>query len=120
MINNESQVRLSIELQGRLGAKTSNSTPKHVREKMFKALTKGKKVSNGGYAPPAYQEAIQIVTLSPECVSFFISEDSRPLRMPPSMWKKASKIARLETHLQITADDIAKCANAKFTYKIIN
>jgi hypothetical protein len=26
----------------------------------------------------------------------------------------------LETHLQITADDIAKCANAKFTYKIIN
>lgn len=120
MINNESQVRLSIELQGRLGAKASNSTPKHVREKMFKALAKGKKVSNGGYAPPAYQEAIQIVTLSPECVSFFISEDSRPLRMPPSMWKKASKIARLETHLQITADDIAKCANAKFTYKIIN
>ena len=120
MINNETQVRLSIELQGRLGATASNSTPKHVREKMFKALAKGKKFSSGGYNPPKYQEAVQIVTLSPECVSFFISEESRPLRMPPSMWKKASKKARLEAHLQITADSVSEHSNTKFTYEIIN
>lgn len=120
MINNETQVRLSIELQGRLGAIASNSTSKHNRIKLFKALRKGKKIVNTGYNPPVYQKCKQVLTLSSECVNFFVSEESRPLRIPPSTWKKASKTNRLETHLQIIADDISKCSNTKFTYKLIN
>lgn len=120
MINNETQVRLSIELQGRLGATASNSTSKHDRTKLFKAIRKGKKIVNQGYNLPEYQECRQVLTLSSDCVNFLVSEESRPLRIPPSTWKKASKINRLETHLQIIADDLSKCLNTKFLYKLIN
>lgn len=120
MINNETQVRLSIELQGRLGATASNSTSKRDREKLFKAIRKGKKIINKGYNPPEYQECRQVLTLNSECVSFLVSEESRPLRIPPSTWKKASKINRLETHMQITADEVSGHSNTKFTYKLIN
>lgn len=120
MINNESQVRLSIELQGRLGATASNSTSKKRREKYEKALAKGKKVSNGAYRAPKYQACTQSITLNADCVNFFISEESRPVRISPSNWKKISKVERLETHLQITADYISGHSNTKFTYKIIN
>ena len=121
MINNETQVRLSIELQGRLGAKASNSTSKRNRQRLFNAMHNSKrKVINQGYNPPVYQSCSQALTLSSDCVNFLVSEESRPLRIPPSTWKKASKINRLETHLQIIADDISKCQNTKFSYKLIN
>jgi hypothetical protein len=120
MLNNESQVRLSIELQGRLGATASNSTSKRDRAKLFKAIRKGKKIINQGYNPPEYQECRQVLTLNSECISFFVSEESRPLRVAPSVWKKANKINRLETHLQIIADSISERVNTKFTYEIIN
>ena len=120
MITNESQVRLSIELQGRLGATASNSTSKKRREKYLKAIKKGIKASNGKYKAPKYQTCYQILNLSSESVNFFISEEARPVRISPSNWKKASKIERLETHLQITADYISGHSDTKFTYKIIN
>ena len=120
MITNESQVRLSVELQGRLGATASNSTSKKRREKYLKALKKGIKAKNGGYKAPTYQTCYQTTTLNPESVNFFASEESRPVRISPSNWKKLSKIERLEMHLQITADYIAGHSGATFTYKIIN
>jgi hypothetical protein len=120
MINNETQVRLSIELQGRLGATASNSTSKRDRVKLFKAMKKGKKIVNKGYNPPEYQECKQVLTLNSECINFLVSEESRPLRIPPSTWKKANQTARLEMHLQIIADNISGCNNTKFTYEIIN
>lgn len=83
-------------------------------------MRKGKKIVNKGYNPPMYQSCSQALTLNSDCVSFLVSEESRPLRIPPSTWKKASKINRLETHLQIIADDISKCQNTKFSYKLIN
>lgn len=119
MINENTQVRLNIELQGRLGAKASNSTSKRQRAKVLKAAKYGKIIPQK-FKRTKEQHCYQTLNISPESVGFFISDESRPLRTSPSTWKKAEKEDRLKANLQLIADDIAKVDNASFSYELID
>lgn len=119
MINENTQVRLSVSLQGRLGAKASNASSKRQRAKALKAAKYGKTLFQK-FNKTKVQHCCQTVTISPESVAFFISDEGRPLRTPPSIWKKAGKEERLKANLQITADAIAGVNDASFSYKLIN
>lgn len=119
MINENTQVRLSVSLQGRLGAKASNASSKRQRTKTLKATKYGKTIFQK-FTKTKEQNCYQTINISPESVAFFISDEGRPLRTSPSTWKKAGKEERLKTNLQITADAIAGVNNASFSYKLIN
>jgi hypothetical protein len=119
MINENTQVRLSVSLQGRLGAKAPNASSKRQRAKALKAAKYGKTIFQK-FTETKRQHCCQTINISPESVAFFISDEGRPLRTPPSTWKKAGKEERLKANLQITADAIAGVNNAEFGYKLIN
>ena len=72
MITNDTQVRLTIELEGRLGAKASNSSTKKERRLASILEHKGKKFYSD-YINPEYQPCSQTVMLSSECVKYFAS-----------------------------------------------
>ena len=119
MITKDTQVRLTIELEGRLGAKASNANTKKERRLASILERKGKQFYSD-YINPEYQPCSQTVMLSAECVKYFASEEGKPARTAPSEWKKLSQIKRLEVNLQIYADYIAAKENAKFSYTLIN
>lgn len=125
MLNNESQVRLTIKLEGRLGAKASNSTSKKERYKAAKAARYGKKWRFEEYHIPAVQACSQSTTLSSECVAHFISDDGKPVRfnnrlVTPSDWKKLNRVERLEMNLQISADNLSGHEHTKYSYEVLN
>lgn len=119
MITNDTQVRLTIELEGRLGAKASNSSTKKERRLASILEHKGKKFYSD-YINPEYQPCTQTVMLSSECVKYFASEEGKPARTAPSEWKRLSQIKRLEANLQIYADFISQHEKTKFSYSIID
>ena len=119
MLNNESQVRLTINLEGRLAAKAANSNSKKEKKLATILEKKGKKFFNS-YSEPSYHECTQSTTLSSECVKFFTSEEGRIGSIPPSTWKKMSKIQRLEANLQINADMLSGKEKTEFSYSIIS
>ena len=119
MITKNSQVRLTIELEGRLGAKASNSSTKKERRLASILEHKGKKFYSD-YINPEYQPCSQTVMLSTECVKYFASEEGKPARTAPSEWKRLSQIKRLEANLQIYADFISQHEKTKFSYSIID
>lgn len=119
MITNDTQVRLTIELEGRLGAKASNTSTKKERRLASILEHKGKKFYSD-YINPEYQSCSQTVTLSSECVKYFASEEGKPARTAPSEWKRLSQIKRLEANLQIYADFISQHEKTKFSYSIID
>lgn len=118
MITENTQVRLSISLQGRLGAPVSNTSNR--KETIVKKGKNGKKFTIAQAKTRKLQECFAVVDLSPESVNFFVSDEGRPIRTAPSTWKKAGWKERLETNLQINADYIAGFAGAKYSYKLID
>lgn len=119
MLNKNSQVRLTVFTEGRLGAKASNANTKKDRKLASILDRKGKRFFNSEFYESPVQEVTQSCTLSSECVSFFTSEEGRTADIAPSAWKKMSKIQRLEANLQINADMLAGQNKAKFTYSVI-
>lgn len=119
MITKDTQVRLTIELEGRLGAKASNANIKKERRLASILERKGKQFYSD-YINPEYQSCSQTVMLSAECVKYFASEEGKPARTAPSEWKKLKPLGRLERNLQIYADYIAAKTNVKFSYTLIN
>lgn len=119
MITKNSQVRLTIELEGRLGAKASNANTKKERRLASILERKGKQFYSD-YINPEYQPCSQTVMLSAECVKYFASEEGKPARTAPSEWKRLSQIKRLEANLQIYADFISQHEKTKFSYSIID
>lgn len=119
MITNESQVRLSVELQGRLASKGANSSSKKKIRKAEKTAKYGV-VKPQKYNTPTYYACSQSLLISSESVQYFISDEARVARCTLSEWKKKKPVERLEAHLQILADSIAMKNEAKFTYQVIN
>lgn len=106
MITNESQVRVTVSVNGARRGVTASST-----------INKGKTINT---LKTDFHECNQSLLISSEAVQNFISLESRPSQLPPSTWKKFSKQQRLEWHLQRTADFIASKDNAKYSYQVIN
>ncbi len=119
MIKKDTQVRLTIELEGRLGAKASNANTKKERRLASILERKGKQF-HSDYINPEYQECSQTVMLNAECVHYFASEEGKPARTAPSEWKKLSAVKRLERNLQIYADAMSQKNDTKFSYALIN
>lgn len=119
MITKNSQVRLTIELEGRLGAKASNANTKKERRLASILSRQGKSFYNE-FTPSETQAASQSVTLSSEATHYFVSEEGKPARVTPSEWKRLSQIKRLEANLQIYADFISQHEKTKFSYSIID
>lgn len=119
MITKDTQVRLTIELEGRLGAKASNTNTKKERRLASILERKGKQFYSD-YISPEKQECSQTVSLNSDCVKYYTSEEGKPARISPSEWKKLSLTKRLERNLQIYADAISQKENATFTYALIN
>lgn len=125
MLNNESQVRLTINLEGRLGAIASNSTSKDERRKAANAAKHGKTWRFKKYQAPEVQKCSQSIMLSSDCVAYYISEEGKPIRfknrsITVNEWKKLSATARLVINLQITADYLSGHENTQYFYKVIN
>lgn len=118
MITNETQVRLTVTLEGRLGAKASNSNTKK-EKRLAEILQKKNKKFFSEYHVPKKQECVLSTTLSNDCVVYYTSEECRPTSVSSNTWKKMSQIKRLEINLQILADSLAKRNNATFTYILI-
>lgn len=121
MLTNESQVRLTVQCRGRLASTGANSTNAKMRKKRFYVLQSGKKWHNE-FQAPTFQECHECVTINPETVQNWISEEGCPLclHMPVTAWKKLSKMQRLMANLQVHADFLAGARNAKYTFEIIN
>lgn len=117
MNNLISQVRLTIYLEGRLGAKASNANTKKER-KLANVLTKkGKKFYNP-YNEPTYTECNISTLLSEECIRYFLTE-YKPTGISPSQWNRFKQLEKLQYIFQQRADDISQCSNTKFTYEFI-
>ena len=120
MLTNESQVRLTVTLRGRLASMGANSTSAKDRRKMYYILKAGKKWFSE-YKEPTYHQARQSVTLNSETVRFWTSEVvPAGSRIPTNTWKKMSKMQRLTTNLQIQADYLAGFKGASYSFEIIN
>lgn len=119
MITNESQVRLTVDIRGRLASTGANSNTKK-EHKLAAILTRKGKQFHNEYVEPTYHNCTEGVTLSSECVRYFISDDGKPSRITPSEWKRMSKIKRLEANLQVQADALSGHSNTVFTYAIID
>lgn len=119
MITNNTQVRLTIELEGRLGAKASNAGTKKDL-KLMKILEKKGKSFYSEYTAPQMQSCSQTTTLSSDCVHFYASEEGRPIGVSPSNWKRLKPIQKLEYNLQLYAEAIAQKNGVKFSYSLIN
>lgn len=119
MITNDTQVRLTIKLEGRLGAKASNASTKKER-RLASILEKQNKRFFGDYIKPEIQDCSQVINLSPECVHYFASEEGKPARITPSEWRKLKPLQRLEFNLQLHANTISGKEKAEFSYDLIN
>lgn len=119
IINADTQVRLSIELQGRLGAKAPNSSTKKQIRNVIKAAMNGK-IIKVPYHAAAVQEAKQTLLIGYGAPLFYTTDEGKPARIAPGAWRHKDAIKRLEEHLQIIADSISGHTDTKFNYEIIN
>ena len=120
MITNESQVRLTVSLRGRLASIGANSSNKKERKKMGYILRAGKKCHNE-IQPATYQSASEGVTIGSETVQFWISPDGYVgTRCSANQWKKMKPMDRLQAQLQIQADYLSGMNGAKYSFEVIN
>lgn len=118
-ITEDTQIRLTVTLQGCIKEIGSNSDSKKTRKKAARVIKYGGKWFSK-FTAPTYQEAKESVLLNSETVQYFISEECRPGRTSLSDWKKKTAKERLEANLQVHADYISGLNHANFTYELIN
>lgn len=119
IVDENTQIRLSVKLQGRFRSHGANSSNKRQRKKYARALKYGSKKILP-YDPSSFFEVTQSVMISHGAPLFFISEEGRCGRVSSSDWKKKSKADRISANLQVIADGIANRSGAEFTWEIIN
>ena len=120
MLTNDSQVRLTVSLRGRLASTGANSTSAKERRKMRYILKAGKKW-HSEYETPTYQKACHSVVINSDTIRYWTA-DTVPsgIRIPPSTWKKMSKMQRLTANLQVQADYLAGYNDAPYSFEIVN
>lgn len=116
MKEHNTQIRLTISLEGRLAQRAANSNSKKEKKLASILEKKGKQFYNT-YNEPTKFECSQSTTMSEEAYDYFVSDESR--LKSPSEWKRMSKVKRLEAHLQVHADYISGHSNTKFTYQLL-